>query len=148
MRGGESVSEVCKSIEVQSTGNPDPREQADCSSQHGVAMGADVDDGADDDANDESNKGKPRGGARKVLSRELLHRRDGHPCQKLSGEAQPAQARRHGDLPSTPAEANVAMFRWSARAALMIGNVSAAPLPSPRRIPKSTNGFNPSACSA
>src|SRR5690606_408496 len=56
------------------------------------------------------------------------------------------ESRRHGlDSPSvlllTPASAKLAIWLWRAQAARNRGRATAAPLPSPRRMPKSSSGW-------
>ena len=55
-----------------------------------------------------------------------------------------AGASRAYPCPLTPALAKVAMSRWQASAALMTPVASAAPEPSPSRMPRSSSGFLPS----
>src|SRR5579871_3200350 len=109
-------------------------------------MGADENDSADHTPDEQPDEREPNRGARKILHRELFHRGYGNASEELSRKSQPAQL--HGLAPSTPAWAKVAMFLCRANAALMIGSTSAAPLPSPRRIPRSTIGVSSSAASA
>src|SRR3989344_1527184 len=48
----------------------------------------------------------------------------------------------HVDFSETPASANVAISLCRAQASRRIGTATAAPLPSPRRMPRSSSGFS------
>ena len=89
-------------------------------------------------------KSKPREGTEVIVTFPAARVMDALPAvearRQRGGRGRPRTGRIR---PATPACSNVAMPRWQATAALIRPTASAAPVPSPSRIPRASSGILP-----
>src|SRR5580698_1299209 len=165
MRCPQRIRQVREPIEVYRTRQPDPRQHANDAGQRGAPMPDGERHQGNDDPERQPNKRKPGSGTRKIDRREIRNTRHGQPRQELRRKPQATQThcRATGGrltvsplpthfpssiLSETPASPKVAILACNASAARTIGTVSAAPVPSPNRNPRSNSGSNFSHSSA
>src|SRR5581483_5726928 len=142
--GAEPVERIGETVDMKAAGEQCEQRCENYGAKHGGQLRAD--DPIDKDeqsAEEEADEREDSRAAPDLLRLALGAPRPGKNRQELDGGVKIA----HAIVPATPADSNVAISRMSLTAASMTPIARHAPVPSPRRIPRSSSGTTPSSCS-
>src|ERR1043166_4482657 len=143
--GANAVEGVGEAVEMKAASKQREKRRERNGCERGRKIRPDEPIGKDEQrAQDEADQRKEDGAAADLVGRALGAARPGKNRQELEGGEKIA----HAIFPAIPADSNVAISRMSFTAASMIPIARHAPVPSPKRMPRSSSGTRPSSCSS